>query len=82
MDECADEHRDRFPQRLICYKTMDLAAADRQYAALHEDAPWHDGTFTSWVEERDAGHPYHYSDGVRIWVSDVDYSPGDDFLSR
>ena len=59
---------------------MDLAAADRKWAALHEDRPWHDGSFTSWVKERSDSHPFHFQDGVRLWVSDVDYSPDDTFL--
>jgi hypothetical protein len=60
---------------------MDLAAAKRRYAALHEALPFHDGSFKSWVKERSDSHPFHFSDGVQVWVSDVDYSPDDNFLS-
>lgn len=80
MDACSDEHKTWFPQRLVCRKTMDLAAAERKWAALHDDAQWHDGEFKSWAKERSDSHPYHLNDGVRIWVADVDYSPDDDFL--
>lgn len=60
---------------------MDQAAADRKWAALHEKAPWHDGSFTSWVAERSDSHPYHMNDGVRIWVDTTDWNPDDQFLS-
>lgn len=54
---------------------MELAAAERKWAALHEDMPFHNGDFTSWAKERSDSHPCHYNDGVRIWVADVDYDP-------
>lgn len=60
---------------------MDQAAAERKWAELHEEMPYHDGSFKSWVKERCDSHPYHYTDGVRVWVADVDYSPDDQFLS-
>lgn len=59
---------------------MELAAANWLYDQRHEAAPYHDGSFEDWAKERSASHPYHYRDGVRLWVSDVDYSPGDAFL--
>jgi hypothetical protein len=60
---------------------MELAATERKWATLHEDLPWHDGTFSSWSKERNAEHPCHYNDGVRIWVADVDYDPDGTWLS-
>ena len=66
--------------RSICYSQMERAAAERQYARLHEDAPWHDGTFTSWRKEPSASHPYHFQDGVTVFISTVDLAPGDNFL--
>lgn len=81
MDECSDEDIVWYPQRLVCRKTMDLMAAERKWAALHDAMPYHDGSFKSWVKERSDSHPFHYTDGVRLWVSDVDYTPDDDFLS-
>ena len=59
---------------------MERAAAERQYARLHEDAPWHDGTFTSWRKEPSASHPYHASDGA-VFISTVDLTPDDKFLT-
>lgn len=56
-------------------------AAQRKWDAVHEAMPFHDGSFKSWVKERSDSHPFHYNDGVRWWVSDVDYSPDADFLS-
>ena len=61
---------------------MDLVAAEWKYAALHEDMPFHDGSFKSWAKERSDSHPYHFNDGVRLWVSDVDYDPDGTWLSR
>lgn len=61
---------------------MDQAAADRKWAALHEKEPWHNGTFDDWAEDRSDSHPYHYSDGVRVWVDKTDWNPDDQFLSR
>lgn len=60
---------------------MELANANARYEALHKDAPYHDGNFESWAKERSVEHPFHYNDGVRIWVSDVDYDPDGSWLS-
>lgn len=60
---------------------MELRAAERKWAALHEAMPWHDGTFSSWSQERSASHPCHYTDGVTLWVAEVDYDPDGDWLS-
>lgn len=60
---------------------MELAAAQRKWDALHEEDVFHDGTRTSWVKERDAAHNYHYNDGVRLWVADVDHQSGETWLS-
>lgn len=59
---------------------MALASAQRQWEALHKDRPYHDGTFRSWAEKASTAHPYHYSDGVVVWVSDEDLTPEDGFL--
>lgn len=60
---------------------MDLAAAERKWASLHEETPFHNGDFTSWSKDRSDSHPYHFQDGVRLWVSDVDYDPDGSWLS-
>lgn len=59
---------------------MALAVTERRYNALHEKEPWHDGTFESWRKDYSASHPYHYLDGVGLWVSTDDLTPDDDFL--
>lgn len=60
---------------------MALAAAQRKYDELHEAKPFHDGTFKVWAEKRSDRTPFHYLDGVRIWVSAHDLTPDDDFLN-
>jgi hypothetical protein len=59
---------------------MEQAAADARYDGLHKELPYHDGTFKRWAKERSPQFPYHFRDGVRIWVSDEDLSPHDHFL--
>lgn len=71
-----------FPQRTICYSTMARTAARRQYEALHEQAPWHNGTFEHWAKERSDNHPFRYDDGVTIGVSRHDLTPDDMFLGK
>lgn len=59
---------------------MELAAAQWRYSQMHEDRPYHDGTFTKWAKERSAKYPYHADDGVTIWVAETDLNPHDHFL--
>jgi hypothetical protein len=59
---------------------MEQAAADRRYSALHEDLPFHDGEFKHWSKHASLDTPYHYQDGVNIWVADADLNPDDNFL--
>lgn len=63
---------------------MERAAAEWRYDSLHEDAPYHDGTFPTnpdrWSVKRTADFPYHYRDGVTLWVAEADLSPHDHFL--
>lgn len=80
--ECSDHERTWYPQRLVCFASMERAAAQRRWDQLHDARPYHDGTFTSWAKESDPEHPYHYNDGVTIWVNDVDLSPDDEFLAE
>lgn len=81
LGECSDENKTHYPQRLICHKTMELAAAQRKWHELHKEDVFHDGTRTSWAKERSDSHAYHYDDGVRLWVSEVDYQPDETWLS-
>lgn len=66
----------------VCQPTMQLEAAKRRYAKLHEERPYHNGTRTVWAKEPSLQFPFHYSDGVSFWMSPVDLSPDDDFLGQ
>jgi hypothetical protein len=59
---------------------MALASANATYDELHEGMPYHDGRFKSWAKERGEQTPFHYRDGVTIWVASADLTPDDDFL--
>lgn len=50
------------------------------YDAKHAEMPFHDGA-GNWAKERSRDFPYHYRDGVTIWVAPVDVNPDDDFLA-
>ena len=65
----------------VCWPAAQQAAAERLYALLHEDKPFHDGSFTKWAKEPSRGFPFHYLDGVSIWLSPVELNPDDDFLN-
>lgn len=78
--ECSDPKRRFYPQRQVCFATMEEQAARRRYHDLHEKAAFHDGTFTEWAEKASGEFPYHRDDGVTIWVADRDLNPDDDFL--
>lgn len=60
---------------------MAVAAVNSKYDALHEDLPFHDGTFAAWGKES-SEMPYSYRAGVTLWVSSQDLTPGDEFLNR
>lgn len=60
---------------------MERAAAEWRYDQLHEDAPFHDGTFANWSEKRTKDAPYHYRDGVNVWVAPTDLGLGGRFLA-
>lgn len=79
--ECSDPERDWYSVRTICFATMEREAAQAMYADLHADAPFHDGTFRNWSAKRNRITPYHFGEGVSIWVAPVDVNPEDDFLS-
>jgi hypothetical protein len=78
---CADPERTFYPQRIVCYATMEQQAAEALYERLHHDRPWHDGTFEDWAAEPSTSHPYHISHGVTIVATERDFAPDDDFLS-
>lgn len=66
---------------MVCYATMEQAAADARYARIHDERKWHDGTFRRWAKEPSREHPYRYDFGVTIGVAATDLHPDDTFLS-
>lgn len=59
-----------------------LAVANRRYDKIHEGREWHDGTETIWAEEFSNLTPWHYRDGVTIYLAETDENPDDDFLDE
>lgn len=78
---CHDPDQVWYPQRAVDYAVMEQKAADARYERLHENLPYHDGTFTNWAKDRSADHPYKYDEGVTVLVTPVDYTPDDLFLT-
>jgi hypothetical protein len=81
VTECSDPQRIWYPQRSICFVSMENAAANARYDDKHRDKPYHDGQFKSWAKDRSPHHPYHARDGVTVWVHDEDLNPDDAFLT-
>ena len=81
--ECSDADKPWYPQRSICYASMESAAANARYDELY-GGKYHDGTFPAdlaqWSEKRTPDTPYGHRDGVTIWVAPTDLAPDDDFL--
>lgn len=78
--EC--DHKTWYPHREVCWPAAALAAAEAAYDALHEDKPFHDGSFRLWSAKRGGKYRFHYRDGVTLTVHREDLSPDDDFLTR
>lgn len=81
VGECEDDERDWFPQMSVCWPTAQLEAAKRRYASLHDKEPFTDGG-GQWAEKPSLAFPFHFSDGVRFWLSPFDLNPDDDFLEN
>lgn len=81
ISECPDDERDWFPQRSICWPTAQLEAAKRLFALLHEEQPYHDGTFQRWAKEPSAAYPFHYGDGHRFYLTPSDIAPWDEWTT-
>ena len=64
---CSRDDVEWFPQRLVCNATAARQLVERQFHAKHEG-------------EKPTPEDYHYTDGVSLWVSEMDLSPEDDFL--
>ena len=78
-EECSSPDRTWFPQRHVCYASREQAAADRRYGEKHEK-PFHNGTESRWADKATPRYPYHFRDGVRVFVAPVDLNPTDNFL--
>lgn len=62
---------------------MELASLKARYAAQHEKKSFHNGTFSGvWSEHRTERTPYHFSDGVTLYVSEDEPDADQDFLRR
>jgi hypothetical protein len=61
---------------------MERDAASRRYESLHEERPFHDGSFKRWSKDLSPSTPYHFRDGVTIWVAATDVNPEDNFLNN
>lgn len=59
---------------------MQQKGAQRLYEILHKDEPYHDGTFEAWAKDPSPDFPFHFADGVTIWMAEVDVNPDDKFL--
>ena len=54
--------------------------ADRAYGEKHKDKPFHNGREKGWAKSHSVKTPFHFRDGVRVWVSLHDLTPDDSFL--
>jgi hypothetical protein len=80
-EECGDPESAWYPQRHICYAKRQQETADRKYGELHKDKPFHDGTEKRWADAATPKVPFHFRDGVRVYVAPVDLHPDDNFLT-
>ena len=79
-EDCSDPTKPWHEQRDICYARRAQAWADRMYGEKHKDRPFHDGNDRGWSDKATARAPFHFRDGVRVWVSPYDLTPDDKFL--
>jgi hypothetical protein len=79
---CSDPQARFYPQREVCFATMEREAANAAYERLHEARKWHDGTFTRWAEHPSALFPYRFDFGVTVGVAETDLRPGDLFTTQ
>lgn len=79
-EQCRDAERAWYPQREVCYAKAAESAANRRYDEMHEAEPFHDGTFTRWAKDPSDEFPFHYRDGVTVYVTAEDLTPDDDFI--
>lgn len=80
-EECGDDQRVLYPQRSICWPSAQLAVAERLFSMLHEEKPFHDGSFTVFMEKASEMTPFHVGDGLSFYMSERDDDPDDEFLT-
>lgn len=80
LKDCSDPDVDWYPQMTVDYAEMAREAASAFYEAKHKDAPYHSGTREEWSKTRSRRFPFHFRDGVRIWVSKYDLTPDADWI--
>ena len=56
--------------------------ADRKYGLKHDEQPYHNGRGGNWSKKPTKKAPFHFRDGVRVWVSQYDLTPDYPFLDR
>lgn len=82
---CSDPQQVWYPQRSVCFASMEQAAAEAAYADQHSEKSghaFHDGTFIKWGPKWTWDTPYPAGAGVKVYVAPVDEDPGDDFTQR
>ena len=86
LADCSDPDGDWYPQLTVDYAEMALAAAnwmlDRKHRGVDDTGgvgEFHDGTRQRWSKTRSSAFPFHYRDGVRVWVSKYDLTPDADW---
>lgn len=78
--DCSDPTKPWYPQRHTCYARRAQAVADRMYGEKHDEAPYHNGSDAGWSKKSTRKSPFHFRDGVQVWVSEHDLSPDDRFI--
>lgn len=63
---CSDPERSWYPQREMCYASAALEVTQRRLVAKHE--------------KKKRGSDLHPLDGMRVWISEDDLTPDDDFV--
>lgn len=49
---------------------------------MHKEQPFHDGLEQIWSDQPSLLTPFHYRDGVTVYLARTDESPEDDFLDQ
>lgn len=74
-DECKDAEKVWHLWRKVCHKTAALAAARRIHDEEYKSEPWSNEAGTKRAKEFSEATPFHYLDGVSLWVADKPQHP-------